>query len=50
MTQTSKPSKEQVREVMAKNWQDCKPLTREQVRDQLGWAMLKDEREAQRPR
>lgn len=50
MTQTTHPTKEQVRELMAKNWKARVPLTPEQARTELGWEMLKDEREAKWPR
>lgn len=51
MTQTSKPSNQQVRDYMAKRREAATPPpTPERIREQLGWQMLKDEREAQRPR
>jgi hypothetical protein len=51
MTQTTHPSKEQVRILMAKHREErTPPLSPEEFRRQLGWEMLKDEREAQQPR
>jgi hypothetical protein len=45
------PTKELVRQYMQRPREARQPLlTPEQVRQQLGWEMLKDEREAQRPR
>lgn len=42
MTQTTKPTKEQVRAVLAQHRAErTPPLTPEQFREQLGWRMLR---------
>lgn len=51
MTQTNKPSNQQVRDYMAQRREDrTPPPSQEEVRRQLGWTMLVAERAAQRPR
>lgn len=45
MTQTTKPSKEQVREHMERRThEESPPPTPEEIRRELGWELIKDDR------
>lgn len=47
MTQTTHPTKEQVRELMTRRAKSNEPPpTPDRIREELGWRMIKDERKA----
>jgi hypothetical protein len=51
MTQTSKPSNQQVRNWMHQRQADrSPPPSPERIKEELGWRMIEDEREAKQPR
>lgn len=43
MTQTTKPSKERLRDITVKRWKERQPpMSPEQFKQEMGWALIKD--------